>query len=214
MEAKFFESLFSRVGILPAVAAQDAVTLTAWADAAVEAGVPALELFLRGDDAERAVVGAIASLRTTHPSLAIGAGSVYDATTAARMIEAGARFLVSPITDPATGAVAAAAGIDWLPGAFTPTEIALAERAGARYVKLFPAAAIDAPTFIRAVLAPSPASRLVPTNVALDEIPGLVAAGAAGFGVGPRLLAGADSRDAAAIASRLRAARAAAGHAA
>ena len=126
MNAKVFGPLFSRVGILPAVAAQDAAVLSAWADAAVDAGVPALELFLRGEGAEAAVTAAIVSLRSSHPTLAIGAGSVYDAATAKRMIDAGARFLVSPITDPATGAAAAAAGIDWLPGAFTPTEIALA----------------------------------------------------------------------------------------
>ena len=128
MNAKVFGPLFSRVGILPAVAAQDAAVLSAWADAAVDAGVPALELFLRGEGAEAAVTAAIASLRSSHPTLAIGAGSVYDAATAKRMIDAGAQFLVSPITDPATGAAATAAGIDWLPGAFTPTEINLAER--------------------------------------------------------------------------------------
>ena len=212
MEAKVFAPLFSRVGILPAVAAQDAVVLRAWADAAVDAGVPALELFLRGDGAEAAVTTAITTLRTSHPGLVIGAGSVYDAATAQRMIDAGAGFLVSPITDPETGAVAAAAGIDWLPGVFTPSEIHRAERSGATYVKLFPAAAINAPAFIRATLAPSPLSKIVPTNVGLDEIAALVTAGAAGFGVGPKLLDGADPRSATAIAARLRAAREAAGH--
>lgn len=212
MNSTVFDRLFSTAGILPAVAAQDAAILAAWADAAVDAGVPALELFLRGDGAEAAVAAAIATLRTSHPTLAVGAGSVYDAATARRMIDAGAQFLVSPITDPATGAVAAAAGVDWLPGAFTPTEIALAERSGATYVKLFPAAAINAPAFIRATLAPSPTSKIVPTNVGLEEIASLVAAGAAGFGVGPKLLDGTDPRSATGIAARLRAAREAAGH--
>jgi 2-dehydro-3-deoxyphosphogluconate aldolase/(4S)-4-hydroxy-2-oxoglutarate aldolase len=212
MKANIFDALFSGVGILPAVAALDAAVLTAWADAAIDAGVPALELFLRGEGAEAAVTAAMRTLRHSHPSLAIGAGSVYDAETATRMVDAGAQFLVSPITDPATGAVATAAGVDWLPGAFSPTEISLAERSGARYVKLFPAAAINAPAFIRATLAPSPSSRIVPTNVSLDEIAELVAAGAAGFGVGPKLLNGVDPRSAGAIATRLRAAREAAGH--
>ena len=212
MNAKVLGPLFTRVGILPAVAAQDAAILSAWADAAVESGVPALELFLRGDGAEVAVTAAITSLRSSHPTLAIGAGSVFDAATAKRMIDAGAQFLVSPITDPATGAAATAAGVDWLPGAFTPTEIYLAEQSGATYVKLFPAAAIDAPAFIRSTRAPSPTSKIVPTNVALNEIPALVAAGAAGFGVGPKLLDGADPRSSTAIAARLRAAREAAGH--
>ena len=58
----------------------------------------------------------------------------------------------------------------------------------------------------------SATSKIVPTNVGLDEIAALVAAGAAGFGVGSKLLDGADPRSATAIAARLRAAREAAGH--
>ncbi|MEI7605461.1 MAG: hypothetical protein WCJ78_04695 [Chloroflexota bacterium] len=197
--------------LLPATAAQDAAVLAGWADACRTAGVPALELFLRGAGAEAAVVAGIAALARSHPDIAVGVGSVYDAATAARMIAAGARIIVSPITDPPTGAACAAAGVDWLPGAFTPTEIALAERAGATHVKLFPASAINAPAFIRAALAPSPASCIVPTNVALAEIPDLLAAGAAGFGLGPRFLDGVDPRDSAALAARLHAARVAAG---
>ena len=101
--------------------------------------------------------------------------------------------------------------MDWLPGAFTPTEIAFAERSGATQVKLFPALAINAPAFLRSLLATRSASRIIPTNVSLEEIAPLVAAGAAGFGVGDRLLNGADPRSAAAISERLRAALAAAG---
>jgi 2-dehydro-3-deoxyphosphogluconate aldolase/(4S)-4-hydroxy-2-oxoglutarate aldolase len=197
--------------VLPAVAAQDPTTLHAWADACLDAGIPALELFLRGAGAEPAVIAAIRSLATSHPGLAVGAGSVYDAETALRMIDAGARIIVSPITDVSTGERCRAAGIDWLPGAFTPTEIALAERAGATHVKLFPARAIDAPAFLRSHLAPSPASRIIPTNVALEEIAPLIAAGATGVGLGDRVLGGADPRDERAVAARLRAAREAAG---
>jgi 2-keto-3-deoxy-6-phosphogluconate aldolase len=76
-------------------------------------------------------------------------------------------------------------------------------------VKLFPALAIDAPAFLRSVLATRPSSRIVPTNVSIEEIPALVAAGAAGFGVGERLLG--DARGADAIAAKLRAALLAAG---
>ena len=76
-------------------------------------------------------------------------------------------------------------------------------------MKLFPALAINAPAFLRSFLATRPASRIVPTNVSLEEIPPLAAAGAAGFGVGERLLEGATG--AAAIEDRLRAAMRAAG---
>jgi len=168
--------------------------VNAWADACIEHGVLALELLLRGEGSERAAFDAIARLAISHPQLAVGVGTVFDATTAQRACDAGARIVVSPITDPATGSTCAAAGVDWLPGAFTPTEIALAERSGATQVKLFPALAINAPAFLRSHLATKPSSRIIPTNVSLDEIPALVAAGAAGFGVGERLLAGASRR--------------------
>ncbi len=212
MSAKVLGPLFSHVGILPAVAAQDAAVLTAWADAAVDAGVPALELFLRGEGAESAVASAISVLRASHPTLAIGAGSVYDSATAQRMIDAGAQFLVSPIVDPQTGAVATDAGIDWLPGAFTPTRDPSRRAFGCGLREALPGSGVECPRIHSRHLAPSPTSKIVPTNVALDEIAALTAAGAAGVGVGPRLLDGADPRSATAIAARLRAARQATGH--
>lgn len=212
--ANALHDALERSRLLPAIAPQREAEVRAWADACVAAEVSALELLLRGDGAEQAALAAIRNLALSHPALAVGVGSIYDATAARRAIAAGARFVVSPITDLATGAACAEAGVGWLPGAFTPTEIAVAERAGATYVKLFPALAIDAPLFLRSVLAPSPTSRIVPTNVALEEIGPLAAAGAAGFGVGARLLgAGAGAAapdDAAGIAERLRSARSAA----
>ena len=162
---------------------------------------------LAGDGAEQAALAAIRNLALSHPTILVGVGSIYDAVAARRLIAAGARFIVSPITDPETGIACREAGVGWLPGAFTPTEIALAERSGASFVKLFPALAIDAPAFLRSVLAPNPNAKIVPTNVALEEIAPLAAAGAAGFGVGARLLGEGASDDAAAIADRLRAAR-------
>jgi 2-dehydro-3-deoxyphosphogluconate aldolase/(4S)-4-hydroxy-2-oxoglutarate aldolase len=201
--------VLSRARLLPAISPLHEAVVSDWADACVASGVPALELLLRGEGAEAAAYAAITRLAGTHPRLAVGVGTVFDAETAQRAIGAGARIVVSPITDPATGAACHAAGVDWLPGAFTPTEIALAERAGATQVKLFPALAINAPAFLRSVLATRPSARIIPTNVSLDEIPALVAAGAAGFGVGERLLDGARGADA--ISERLRAALLAAG---
>lgn len=207
-------AVLAQTRILPAISPLDDAVVNAWADACVASGVLALELLLRGDGAEPAALGAIKRLTASHPRLAVGVGTVFDAATAQRVCAAGARIVVSPITDAPTGAVCAAAGVDWLPGAFTPTEIAFAERSGATQVKLFPALAINAPAFLRSVLATRPTSRIAPTNVSLEEIAPLVAAGAAGFGVGDRLLNGADPRSAVAITERLRAALAAAGGAA
>lgn len=199
-------TVLAQTRLLPAISPLESSVVNAWADACIDNGVLALELLLRGDGSERAAFDAIARLANSHPQLAVGVGTVFDATTAQRACDAGAQIVVSPITDPATGSTCAAAGVDWLPGAFTPTEIALAERSGATQVKLFPALAINAPAFLRSYLATKSSSRIIPTNVSLDEIPALVAAGAAGFGVGERLLAGADPCSASAIGERLHAA--------
>ena len=204
-------TVLAQTRLLPAISPLESSVVNAWADACIDNGVLALELLLRGDGSERAAFDAIARLASSHPQLAVGVGTVFDARTAQRACDAGAQIVVSPITDPATGSTCAAAGVDWLPGAFTPTEIALAERSGATQVKLFPALAINAPAFLRSYLATKPSSRIIPTNVSLDEIPALVAAGAAGFGVGERLLAGADPRSASAIGERLHAALAVVG---
>ena len=127
-------AVLSRARLLPAISPLNEVVVSDWADACVASGVPALELLLRGEGAEPAAFAAITRLTRSHPSLAVGVGTVFDADTARRAIDAGARIVVSPIIDTATGAVCQAASVDWLPGAFTPTEIELAERTGAQQV--------------------------------------------------------------------------------
>ena len=130
-----------------------------------------------------------------------------------RAVKAGARFLVSPITDAAIIAEAAALDVVCIPGAFTPTEMMAANRLGADIVKLFPAPA-DVADYVAAVLGPLPQLKIFPTaGVTSDNFLAILRAGA--FGVGfvkslfdPALLAKGDytsiERKAADIISRLR----------
>src|ERR687887_207418 len=70
------------------------------------------------------------------------------------------------------------------PGAFTPTEILAAWRAGASFVKVFPASAVG-PGYIRDILAPLPFLRLVPSGgVSLENAGEWIRAGAAAVSVG------------------------------
>ncbi len=118
----------------------------------------------------------------------IGNGTVTCADDARRCLDAGAQFLVSPITDLPTIEVAQQAGVPILPGALTPTEIVAADRAGAAMVKVFPAEQLG-PSYIKAVLAPLPHLRLVPTGgVRLHNIREWIDAGAAAVGVGNTLI--------------------------
>ncbi len=116
----------------------------------------------------------------------VGAGTVMTPEDARRAIDAGARFIVSPIVDEEVVATAIEHGVAAMPGARTPTEMVRAHRLGAALQKLFPAPA-HGPAYVRATLGPLPFLRLFPTSgVTLENVAEFIAAGvfAVGF-VGP-----------------------------
>lgn len=122
------------------------------------------------------------------PEVLIGAGSVLDAHQAEAAIEAGARYVVSPVFKRAIVEAAHSLDAAAMPGCFTPTEILTATEAGADVVKVFPADALGM-AFFRGVLAPMPHLRLMPTGgVSLTNADGWVAAGAVAVGVGSALV--------------------------
>ncbi len=94
--------------------------------------------------------------------LIVGAGTVMSPVTVRDAVNAGARFIVSPIGDPAVIAEAAARDVACIPGAFTPTEMESVHRLGADFVKVFPAPP-GGVAYIEAVRGPLPHLRLFPT---------------------------------------------------
>lgn len=116
------------------------------------------------------------------PDVVVGAGTVLDPGQAEAAVAAGARFLVAPVVDEAVIAAAARLGVAAVPGAYTPTEMLRAHRAGAPLVKVFPAPA-GGPDAVRSILGPLPFLRLVPTNgVTADNLAAYLAAGAYAVG--------------------------------
>jgi Entner-Doudoroff aldolase len=95
--------------------------------------------------------------------LIVGTGTVMTVNDAQKSVEAGARFLVSPVVDEVVIRAATELGVASMPGTHTPTEMLLAHRAGAPLVKLFPAPA-GGPAWVRGVLGPMPFLKIVPTN--------------------------------------------------
>jgi 2-dehydro-3-deoxyphosphogluconate aldolase/(4S)-4-hydroxy-2-oxoglutarate aldolase len=125
----------------------------------------------------------------------VGAGTVLSVGDAEEAVDAGARFLVSPVVDAAVIRRAAELGVASLPGAHTPTELLAAHQAGAPLLKLFPAPA-GGPAWLRSVLAPLPFLRVVPTNgVDLDNAAEWLAAGAWALGFVASLFAPEDLRE-------------------
>lgn len=146
--------------------------------AAVAGGFRMVEFTLTVPGAERLIEQFAGDGR-----LLVGAGTVLRTDQARRAVEAGAAFLVSPICDPEIIAAAHGLNVPCIPGTFTPTEMMTAHRAGADFVKLFPAPPGEVAEFVRAVRGPLPFLRLFPTaGVTADSLVEVLRAGAAGVG--------------------------------
>jgi 2-dehydro-3-deoxyphosphogluconate aldolase/(4S)-4-hydroxy-2-oxoglutarate aldolase len=143
--------------------------------------------------------------------IGLGAGTVLTVADARAAVEAGASYLVTPgISEGAREGVRL--GVPVLVGALTPSEVVAALELGATAVKLFPAAQLGGPSYLRALRAPFPDVPFVPVGgVTADAVPAYLAAGAVAVGVGSPLTAdSADGGDLLALAERARAIRVAA----
>lgn len=150
----------------------------------IDSGVRVLEIALTLHDAAEA----IRQVSQDCPDgVLVGAGTALTPRDVDTAVEAGATFIVTP-TFSAAVPYAISNGVGVLAGAYSPTEIQAVLDAGAAAAKLFPASAVG-PAFIRAVRDPLPDARIIPVGgVSLDTIPGYLAAGAFGVGVGGPLV--------------------------
>src|SRR6266511_2560349 len=172
-------------GVIAVVRLKESAGLRDVATALAAGGVTALEITLTTPGA----IEAIAELASQ--GAAVGAGTVLDEKAARDVIAAGARFVVSPTLDRSVVRYCRDKGVACLPGAFSPTELLEAWRAGASLVKLFPASAVG-PRYLREVLAPLPFLRVVPSGgVALENAAEWIRAGAVGVSVGSALVSAA-----------------------
>jgi 2-dehydro-3-deoxyphosphogluconate aldolase / (4S)-4-hydroxy-2-oxoglutarate aldolase len=148
-------------------------------------GVRSLELTLTTEGALE-VVERLA--RSVPAGTDLGVGTVLTADDVERSVDAGARFVVSPSVEPEVIEAAVRHGIASYPGAFTPTEIHAAWRAGASAVKLFPGGALG-PGYLKAVRAPLPDVPVIPTGgIGLGTVGEWLDAGAAAVGLGGPLI--------------------------
>jgi 2-dehydro-3-deoxyphosphogluconate aldolase/(4S)-4-hydroxy-2-oxoglutarate aldolase len=118
----------------------------------------------------------------------VGVGSVLNKATAEQAVNAGARYVVSPVVKSEIIVAARELDVPVMPGAFSPTEIQFAYEEGADIVKVFPADNLGMQYF-KNVLAPMPHLKLMPTGgVSLSNAGDWLAAGACAVGVGSALL--------------------------
>ena len=146
--------------LVPVVVVDGADEGARLADALVAGGLPVAEITLRlagGLDAIRAVA-------KNQPDVVIGAGTVTTVAQVDDVVEAGARYIVSPGLSAAVVRRAQEHGVPVLPGVATPSEIMAALDLGIDVVKLFPASVVGGPAAIKAFSAPFPGLRFVPTG--------------------------------------------------
>jgi 2-dehydro-3-deoxyphosphogluconate aldolase/(4S)-4-hydroxy-2-oxoglutarate aldolase len=174
------------IGLVPVLRARSIPEAHALVEAIFAGGVTVIEVTMT-------VPGAIDLLRDLKTKygrdVLLGSGTVTTAAQAEATIAAGAEFVVSPSLHPDVIARTKELGKVSIPGALTPTEVITAWNAGADYVKVFPCSALGGASYLRALKAPFPHVRLIPTGgVTIATAGDFLKAGAEALGVGSDLV--------------------------
>ena len=173
------------IGIVPALRVSSPEDARFAAEALYRAGMPIAEVTMTVPGA----LELIAALIRDFPDMVVGAGTVLDADTARRCLDAGARFLTSTGFDASVVALAVKENVVVLPGALTPTEIISAWKAGSDFVKVFPCASMGGDTYIRSLKAAFPQIKLIAGGgVRQQTAAHYIAAGATAIGIGKELI--------------------------
>lgn len=177
------------VGICPVVRASSPELAIKATEAVCVGGIPVVEVTMTVPGA----IEVIAELAKTRGNeILVGAGTVLDADTAKRCIDAGAEFIVSPGFDFDTVQLVKREGKVIMAGALTPTEVITAWKSGADFVKVFPCGNVGGPKYLKALKGPLPQVPMVPTGgVNLNTAADFIKAGAAALGIGGDLVSSA-----------------------
>lgn len=174
------------IGIVPVVRASSASEACLAADAVCQGGIPIVEITMT-------VPGALDVIRelvkNCGSDVLIGAGTVLNAQSAQKCLDAGAQFLVSPGFNLPTVDLAVREGKLIMAGALTPTEIMAAWDAGADFIKVFPCGQLGGPKYIKSLKGPFPEIPFVPTGgVNLATAAEFLEAGSVALGIGGELV--------------------------
>jgi 2-dehydro-3-deoxyphosphogluconate aldolase/(4S)-4-hydroxy-2-oxoglutarate aldolase len=183
------QEVFNRMmseGLIPVVRVASAREAMDVADAIKEGGITCIEITMTVQGA----IDVIKELTQKYKDeIIMGAGTVLDPETGRAALLSGAQFLVSPSLNLDLIQLAHRYSAVVIPGTMTPTEILTAWNAGADMVKVFPAAQLGGPEYIKAIRGPLPQILLVPTGgVNLQNAGAFIKAGAAALGVGGELV--------------------------
>jgi 2-dehydro-3-deoxyphosphogluconate aldolase / (4S)-4-hydroxy-2-oxoglutarate aldolase len=178
--AKIIES-----GVVAIIRADSSEQLVDAALALEAGGVTVMELTMTTPNALEVVRAVRAELGDR---VLVGIGTVIDPETCRMALLAGAQFVVTPVMKPEIIAVCNRYAVPIVCGAYTPTEALAAQEAGADLIKIFPADSLG-PGYIKAILAPLPQLRIVPTGGVDKHTAGdFIRAGCVGVAAGSSLV--------------------------
>ena len=155
------EKRISEIGVVPVIKLnhpeRDAIPL---AKALIAGGVPVAEVTFRAAGA----AVAIKAMRENFPEMLVGAGTVLTTEQVDEAMAAGAQFIVTPGMDPDIVAYCQKVGIQIFPGCTTPTDYHTAYKFGLEVLKFFPAEQSGGIAKIKAMSAPFPMFKVMPTG--------------------------------------------------
>lgn len=176
--------------LLPLFYHDDAQTCISILGALYNAGIRLVEYTNRGPNALVNFGAMKQHAAQNMPGIQLGIGTIKNPEQATRYIDAGADFIVCPTTEPLVGETTHNAGLLWIPGCMTPTEIARAEAAGARLVKIFPGNILG-PSYISAIRELFAGMLFMPTGgveANAENLQSWFSAGVCAVGMGSKLI--------------------------
>jgi 2-dehydro-3-deoxyphosphogluconate aldolase / (4S)-4-hydroxy-2-oxoglutarate aldolase len=174
------------IGIVPVVRGKSAKQAQLAAEAVCAGGIPIVEVTMTVPGAVELIAQLV---KASGAEILIGAGTVLDAETANRCLDAGAQFIVSPGFDLETVRFVKQQGALMMAGALTPTEVISAWKAGSDFVKIFPCGSMGGAKYLKALKAPLPQVPMIPTGgVNLETAGDMIRAGAEALGIGGELV--------------------------
>lgn len=156
---KIFEE-FSKIGIIPVIAIEDASDAEPLARALMDGGLFCAEVTFRTEAAE----AVIRKMTENYPDMLVGAGTVLTTEQVDAAVNAGAEFIVSPGFNAKVVKYCLDKEIPVMPGCSTPSDIEAAIELGLEAVKIFPAEASGGIQAIRAMSAPYHKMKFMPTG--------------------------------------------------
>ncbi|SJZ37141.1 bifunctional 4-hydroxy-2-oxoglutarate aldolase/2-dehydro-3-deoxy-phosphogluconate aldolase [Sediminibacterium ginsengisoli] len=201
-------NLIPEQGVLPLYFTKDTEVSINVLKALYQAGIRAVEYTNRGEAALQNFKEMRKVCDTELKGMYLGIGTIKNGDMARTFIDAGADYIICPGLVESVAKAADAAGVLWVPGCMTPTEIISAETLGAKMIKLFPGNILG-PDFMSAIKELFPDLKFMPTggvDTTKENIGAWFKAGVCAVGMGSKLISKAllESKDYAAIESQTR----------